>query len=237
MPRFWHLLQSQALEAKTHWSLCFAGDGIGWELVISVFSLNGLLLFPCHAGSLGTIVKLLIFLSMCTMWPSLSRLAAFLVGCLMWALPPSAPGTGSRPPSLLFFSKPRVLGKFGGTSSSCFLRLWIENLFPHGLGFYKTKTQKLWFALFPTLLCGSLEWERSDLVLEGQGGRDLLEREENMGNVEKGENEDLKTASSQTLGWFSIVPSKHPWWQVRSQMQPHLTQCFLHIYSGNNWHH
>lgn len=44
-------------------------------------------------------------------------------GLLMWGAAPSVPGTGSRPPPLPFFSKPRELGKFGGLASSCFFRV------------------------------------------------------------------------------------------------------------------
>lgn len=53
--------------------------------------------------------------------------------------------------------------------------------------------------------------ERSDLVLEGEGWERPIGKGGSMGNVEKGGNEDLKAASSQDLGMFSIVPSNHLW--------------------------
>lgn len=51
-------------------------------------------------------------------------------------------------------------------------------------------------------------------------------REENIGTVEKGGNEDLETASSQDLGCFPSYPQ--PTVVVRRQMQPGLPQCLLH---------
>lgn len=66
-----------------HWVLCYCTQGRP-ESLSSLSSV--LMIFCCSHVMLWaqeSLWRLLIFLSMCTMQPSLSRLAAFLVGCLM----------------------------------------------------------------------------------------------------------------------------------------------------------
>lgn len=161
-PQFWDLPQSQVLARNC--ILLVPHTGQAGELVLPVLRFNCLLLFPCHAGSLGILLKAA-YISV-----SLHNVAGPLgVGSLPGGLLNPGPHSEllGQSPASASFTRPPQTREFRGTSS--FLSLQAVNrdfLSPGGLGFCKTKTKACglpWFLLYCVPLLH--EW-RSDLVVE-----------------------------------------------------------------------